>query len=93
MENNISQVGTNGHSLIFEVNCSGCHPNGGNIIRQGKNLKQKASQKNKMNSIESIADLVTHGKNNMSAFGDRLSQEEILQVSAYVLKQTENGWR
>jgi diguanylate cyclase (GGDEF)-like protein len=63
---------------IFEVNCAGCHPNGGNIIRRGKNLKQKALQKNKMDSIESIAELVTHGKNNMSAFDDRLSQEGLL---------------
>jgi cytochrome c6 len=77
---------------IFEVNCAGCHPNGGNIIRRGKNLKQKALQKNKLDSIDSIADLVTHGKNNMSAFGDRLSQDEIERVSAYVLEEAKKGW-
>jgi cytochrome c6 len=50
-------------------------------------------QKNKLDSIASIADLVTHGKNNMSAFGDRLSQDEIEQVSAYVIEQAKNQWR
>jgi cytochrome c6 len=77
---------------IFEVNCAGCHPNGGNIIRRGKNLKQKALQKNKLDSLDSIADLVTNGKNNMSAFGDRLSREEIQQVSAYVIEEAKKGW-
>lgn len=29
----------------------------------------------------------------MSAFGDRLSQQEIEIVSAYVLEQAENNWK
>ena len=27
---------------IFKANCAGCHVNGGNIIRRGKNLKLRA---------------------------------------------------
>jgi cytochrome c6 len=77
---------------IFEVNCAGCHPNGGNILRRGKNLKQKALQKNKMDSLEAIENIVTNGKNNMSAFGDKLSQTEIEKVAAYVLEKAEKGW-
>ncbi|MGF1490761.1 MAG: c-type cytochrome [Prochloraceae cyanobacterium] len=78
---------------IFQAQCAGCHPNGGNIIRRGKNLKLRALKRNKVDSIESIADLVTNGKNNMSAYGDRLSQIEIENVSNYVLKMAENNWR
>ncbi|MGL6340496.1 MAG: c-type cytochrome, partial [Waterburya sp.] len=42
---------------IFEANCAGCHANGGNIVRRGKNLKLKALQKNKVDTQEAIADL------------------------------------
>ncbi len=52
---------------LFEVHCAGCHPNGGNIIRRGKTLKQKALQRNKMDSLTAINDIITNGKNNMSA--------------------------
>ncbi|NJK49920.1 c-type cytochrome [Candidatus Gracilibacteria bacterium] len=78
---------------LFEVNCAGCHINGGNIIRRGKNLKKKALKNNKMDSLDAIANIVTNGKNNMSAYQDRLSQQEIQDVAAYVLEQAENNWR
>lgn len=77
---------------IFEANCAGCHINGGNIIRRGKNLKIKALKKYKMDSVEAISHIVTYGKNNMSAYKDRLSESEIQAVSTYVLKQAENNW-
>lgn len=78
---------------IFETQCAGCHINGGNIIRRGKNLKQKALKKYGMDSVEAIANIVTNGQGNMSAYKDRLTAEEIQAVSAYVLKQAETGWR
>ncbi|MGL5939911.1 MAG: cytochrome c6 PetJ [Waterburya sp.] len=78
---------------IFEANCAGCHANGSNIIRRGKNLKLKALQKNKVDTQEAIADLVTNGKNNMSAYKDRLTAQEIADVSAYVLQQAEQNWK
>lgn len=78
---------------IFQVQCAGCHPNGGNIIRRRRNLKKKALHRNGMDSPEEIAVLVKNGKNNMSAFEDRLSPEEIEAVSAYVWEQAQQGWR
>lgn len=78
---------------IFETQCAGCHINGGNIVRRGKNLKQKALKKYGMDSIEAIANIVTNGQGNMSAYKDRLTSEEIQAVSAYVLNQAETGWR
>lgn len=78
---------------IFEANCAGCHLHGGNIIRRGKNLKQKTLQKNKLDTPEAIAQLVTNGKNNMPAYRDRLSQVEIDAVANYVLQQAEAGWK
>ena len=78
---------------IFSIQCAGCHINGGNIIRRGKNLKQKALRRNGMDSIEAISSIVANGKNNMSAYKDRLSEQQITDVSAYVLDQAEKDWR
>lgn len=77
---------------IFSVHCAGCHINGGNIVRRGKNLKQKTLKRDGMDSVEAIASIVTNGKNNMSAYKDRLTEQEIQEVSAYVLSQAEKGW-
>lgn len=35
---------------------------------------------------------VTNGKNAMPAWGDRLSEEEIESVAAYVFKTASSGW-
>ena len=78
---------------IFSTNCAGCHINGSNIIRRGKNLKLKALKKYDMDSIEAISSIVANGKNNMSAYKDRLSEQEIQNVATYVLEQAETGWR
>lgn len=83
---------TNG-AKIFSVQCAGCHINGGNIVRRGKNLKLKALKKYNMDSIEAISSIVTNGKNNMSAYKDRLTEQEIQNVAAYVLEQAEKDWR
>ncbi|WP_414529149.1 cytochrome c6 PetJ [Nodularia chucula] len=77
---------------IFSLQCAGCHINGGNIIRRGKNLKKPALEKYGMNTIEAITGIITNGKNNMSAYKDRLTPEQIQQVAAYVLQQAETGW-
>ena len=77
---------------IFSVQCAGCHVNGGNIIRRGKTLKLKALKRNKVDSLEALISLVMNGKNNMSAFKDRLNAKAIEDVSAYVLEQAERGW-
>lgn len=78
---------------IFEMHCSGCHAGGGNIIRRGKNLKLKALRKNQMDTIAAIETIVTQGKANMSAYGDRLTASEITAVATYVLHQAENDWK
>lgn len=86
-------VDTANGAKIFSVQCAGCHINGGNIVRRGKTLKQKALKKYGMDSLEAIANLVANGKNNMPTYKDRLSQQQIKDVSAYVLEQADKGWR
>lgn len=77
----------------FEVHCAGCHVGGGNIIRRNKTLKLKALQRNQMDSMTAIADIITNGKANMSAYSDRLTEAEIQQLAAYVLAQAERNWK
>ena len=85
-------VDTANAAKIFNLECAGCHINGGNIVRRGKTLKQKALKKYGMDSQEAIANLVANGKNNMPAYKDRLSEPEIQDISAYVLEQATQGW-
>jgi cytochrome c6 len=80
-------------AAVFEANCAGCHINGGNIVRRGKNLKSKALHKHQVDTQEAIASLVTNGKGIMSAYGDKLSPQEIIDVSAYVLQQAAQDWK
>ncbi len=80
-------------SQVFEANCAGCHINGGNIVRRGKNLKKQAMEKRGYTSVEAIADIVTNGKGIMSAYGDKLSSAEITAVSTYVLERSRQDWR
>lgn len=78
---------------IFKANCAGCHINGKNIVRRRKNLKLKALHRNKVDTLDAIAELVTNGKGIMSAYGDKLTPEEIADVSAFVLQRAEENWK
>jgi cytochrome c6 len=78
---------------VFQAHCEGCHINGGNIIRRGKTLKLSALNRNGMDSPEAIAAIVTNGKNNMSAFRDRLTDQQIQDVTAYVLDRANADWK
>lgn len=78
---------------LFTAQCAGCHPNGGNIVRRGKSLKQRALKRNGLESVAAIAALITNGKGSMSAYGDRLSPQEIEQLAAYVWDRAQNNWR
>lgn len=91
--NSAAAADTVNGAKIFSVECAGCHINGGNIIRRGKNLKLKALKRNHVDSLEEIASLVSNGKNIMSAYKDKLSEQQIQDVSAYVLEQAAKDWR
>ncbi|MGG6293562.1 c-type cytochrome [Leptolyngbya sp. AN02str] len=85
-------VGLQTGAHVFEAHCAGCHIHGGNIVRRGKNLKQKTLERHGYDTVDAIAQLVTYGKGNMSAYADRLTQEEIEAVAAYVLDQAASNW-
>lgn len=78
---------------LFEVHCAGCHPNGANIIRRGKNLKQKALKRYGYTSVDAIATLITNGKGLMSPYGDLLSEDDITNLANYVREQAMSNWQ
>lgn len=80
-------------AAVFKANCAACHAGGGNIVRRRKNLKLKTLHKRQVDTEEAIATLVTNGKGIMSAYGDKLTAEQIADVSAYVLQQAELNWK
>ena len=79
--------------VLFETHCAGCHPNGANIIRRGKHLKQKALKRHGYESKDAITNLITNGKGLMSAYGETLTPEEINTLSQYVLDQAAIDWK
>lgn len=78
---------------LFEIHCAGCHPNGANIIRRGKNLKQRALKRYGYTSVAPIAKLITNGQGLMSAYADRLSTDDITDLANYVLDQAAINWK
>jgi cytochrome c6 len=79
-------------AALFELHCAGCHAQGGNIVRRGKTLKQKALVRNGYSQTAAISQLITEGKGAMPAYADRLSAGEIEAIAQYVLQQAESGW-
>lgn len=77
---------------IFNHNCAACHLGGGNIVIEEKNLHKQSLIKHHINSINAIASQVKHGKKAMPSFKGRLSDGQMQEVAAYVLKQAEKGW-
>ncbi len=80
-------------AALFELHCAGCHPNGSNIIRRGKSLQPKALKRHGVDSVGAIATLITQGKGLMSAYGDRLTPEQIQTLADYVWQQSQSHWQ
>lgn len=72
-----------------------CHTGGRNVVQAEKTLEKGALEQYLEGGFntDAIEYQVTNGKNAMPAWGDRLSEEEIQGVAAYVFKQAEgNLW-
>lgn len=78
---------------VFTANCAACHQGGKNVVNPAKTLQKADLEKNTMDSLEAIVTQVTKGKNAMPAFAGRLSADDIENVAAYVLAQSEGGWK
>lgn len=77
---------------LFETHCAGCHLRGGNIIRRGKTLKQRALKRYGYDTKAAIIQIITQGKAPMSSYADQLSPKEIQTLAQYVIEQADQGW-
>ena len=49
-------------ALLFEQHCAGCHINGSNIIRRGKNLKLKPRARDAIATVTAISAISREGR-------------------------------
>jgi len=77
---------------LFAQHCAGCHINGGNIIRRGKNLKLATLERRGLDSVEAIAQIAREGAGQMSGYGDVLGDGGDRVVATWVLEQAQNAW-
>lgn len=81
---------------IFSANCASCHIGGGNILIAEKTLRKEALETYLENyaadSIQALINNIQNGKNAMPAFKGKLSEQEILDVAAYIFQKAEQGW-
>ena len=79
-------------AVLFEQHCAGCHINGGNIIRRGKNLKLKTLERDEIATVEAIAAIAREGRGQMSGYADVLGADGDQLVAEWILMQAQNAW-
>tara|TARA_B100001250_G_C19601450_1_gene700810 strand:- start:2 stop:388 length:387 start_codon:yes stop_codon:yes gene_type:complete len=77
---------------IFLEHCSGCHINGGNIIRRNKTLKLKDLKRNGLDNPESIARIVRNGIGIMSGYEEILKEGDDKVLANWIWEQSQKAW-
>tara|TARA_B100000700_G_C14472055_1_gene591104 strand:- start:70 stop:327 length:258 start_codon:yes stop_codon:yes gene_type:complete len=77
---------------LFIKHCSGCHINGGNIIRRNKTLKLSALKRNGIENSETIAKIAKEGIGSMSGYEELLGDEGSYLVSKWIWDQAQKAW-
>ena len=82
---------------LFSANCAACHMGGGNVISASRTLSQSDLQAHlneySDDHIEAIEHQIENGKNAMPSFVGKLSEQDIIDVAAYVELKAEKGWQ
>lgn len=75
--------------VVFNGNCAACHSGGGNTVITERTLKKPAIEQylDGGYNVEAIKYQVINGKGAMPAWGDRLDDDDIDAVVAYVYDQ------
>ena len=74
------------------MHCSGCHVNGGNIVRRGKNLKLSALKRNGLDNPNEIARIAREGIGIMGGYEQVLGPEGDQVVANWIWQQAQNAW-
>ena len=77
---------------LFKNQCAGCHLNGGNIIRRGKNLKISSLKHNGIDNPEAIAKIARQGIGIMDGYKDQLGDNGDQIVANWIWEQAQKAW-
>ena len=77
---------------LFIQHCSGCHINGGNIIRRGKTLKLKDLKRRELDNPKAIARVARIGIGTMSGYENILRQGDDEIIADWIWEQAQNAW-
>ena len=77
---------------LFLQHCSGCHINGGNIVRRNKTLKLKDLKRNSLDTPELIAKVAREGIGSMSGYEKNLGERGDKVVANWIWDQSQKAW-
>ncbi len=89
--NSLALEASQGETL-FTQHCSGCHINGGNIIRRSKTLRVQALQKRGLDNPEAIAKIAREGIGSMSGYEEVLGEGGDQLVADWIWSQAQKAW-
>ncbi|MBW3041600.1 c-type cytochrome [Prochlorococcus marinus] len=92
LPNELNAFEADSGEALFKHNCSGCHINGGNIIRRSKNLKISSLKRNGIDNPEAIAKIARQGIGIMSGYEDELEENGDQIVANWILEQAQKAW-
>lgn len=71
----------------FDLHCSGCHPNGGNVTNPGKTLMKMSREANGVKSVEDIVSRMRKPGPGMKQYDKKdLSDARARAIAEYILK-------
>ena len=88
----LNALDTNSGKTLFKNHCSGCHINGGNIIRRSKNLKISSLKRNGIDDPKAIAKISRQGIGIMSGYKDELGDNGDQIVANWIWEQAQKAW-
>lgn len=77
---------------LFDLHCAGCHPNGGNVIRRGRGLRQADLRRQGIEDEAAIAAIAAAGIGRMDGYAAALGEGGPEAVAAWVWQQAQGGW-
>lgn len=77
---------------LFANHCSGCHVNGGNVIRRSKTLRRQDLLKAGIQGPADVSRIAAVGVGQMDGYGEVLGEGGPEAVGAWVWRQAELGW-
>ena len=77
---------------LFDLHCAGCHPQGGNIIRRGRTLRESALRRQGIEGPGAVATIAASGIGRMDGYAAVLGEGGAEAVGAWVWQQALAGW-